>query len=106
MYDKKGEKYICHYMCVCVCVLFSNNKFILYQRICFHVYSFFMVSCFSIVYLFSIALFEGEFLPPFYILYYSLYVLSSSKGEDYWPKGYTLRFMRFDDNKTYKAIWY
>ena len=29
--------------------------------------------------LFNIALFEGEFLPPFYILCYSLYVLSSSK---------------------------
>ena len=25
------------------------------------------------------------------------------KGGDCWPKGYTLRFMRFDDNKTYKS---
>ena len=64
-----------------ICVV-SYFDFMFYTFSYFvHVYSymFFICSCFSIVYLFSIALLEGEFLPPFYILCYSLYVLSSSK---------------------------
>ena len=60
-----------------------------------------IINCFILV---NIALFQGEFLPLFYILCYSLYVLSSSKRGDCWPKKVTLSIcICFDDNKTHRS---
>jgi len=61
-----------------------------------------IISC--CLYLFNIALFEGEFLPPFYILCYNLYVLSSSKRGRLLTQKVTLSiYICFDDNKPYKS---
>ena len=105
--------YVCIYACSYIVYwLFPNPFWCITKRgrsICgfmfwFHVLYMFNSYMFFISFILdNRASFEGEFLPPFYILCYNLYVLSSSKRGRLLAQKVTLSIcLCFDDNKTHR----